>query len=119
MTWTEKEQPTLFDQQPISGLLFLDGDLIARTQETDLPHDWAKEFVGLKYPLVIFPSGAEASVATDEGGQILVCIHRQMRLPYFSDRDSAYERAVALAEDHQTVEKVDDTGLVLTLDDPE
>src|SRR5437016_222390 len=106
MAWTEKATPTPFDTQPISGLLFLDGDLIARMREPDLPLDWAKEFRGLKYPVIMFPSGAEASVITDDTNQVLVCIHRQMRLPYFTDRERAYKQATTLAEDQQTVKRV-------------
>src|SRR5258708_39568656 len=100
MGWIEKAEPTPLDTQPIPGLLFLDGDLIARTQEPDLPRDWAEEFRGLKYPVVIFPSGTEGSVVSEEG-EILVCIHREMRLPYFSDREGGYEQATTLAEAHQ------------------
>src|SRR5258708_39258596 len=99
MAWTEKYKLTSFDTQPIPGLLFLDGDLIARTQEPDLPRDWAGEFLGLKYPVVIFPSGAEASVNTDDTGHVLVSIHRQMQLPYYADRESAYTHAQVLAEE--------------------
>src|SRR5258708_16793182 len=101
MAWTEKYKLTSFDTQPIPGLLFLDGDLIARTQEPDLPRDWAREFRGLKYPVVIFPSGSEASLITDEAGHVLVGIHRQMQLPYYDDRESAYTHAEALVEEHQ------------------
>jgi len=117
MSWTEKGKPSPFDEQPISGLFFLDGDLIARTQQPDLPQDWARGFQGLKYPVVIFPSGTEGSVVSEEG-ETLVCIHRQMRLPYFSDRDRAYEQATTLAEEHQTVQRVGDAGVLLRLDDP-
>src|SRR5262245_32441965 len=118
MAWLEKGISAAFEHQPISGLFFLDGDLIARYQEQDLPRDWAQAFRGLKSPVIVFPSGVEASVSSDEAAQILVCIHRQMRLPYDDDRESAYQRAATLAEDHQAVARVGDTGLTLRLDDP-
>src|SRR5579859_245371 len=118
MGWIEKDQTTPFDTQPISGLLFLDGDLIARTQQPDLPRNWAQEFRGFKYPVIIFPSGTEASVIIDEAEQILVCIHLQMRLPYYDDRENAYMNAATLLEPHQQIDRVGETGLALWLDDP-
>lgn len=118
MTWTEKEKPTSFDTQSIPGLYFLDGDLIAKTQEPGLPRDWANEFRGLKYPMIEFPSGVEASLTTDEAGTVLVCIHRQMRLLYFTDREDAYQQASQLVEEHQSVERVGENDLELRLDDP-
>src|SRR4051812_1383981 len=48
MGWIEKGEPSPFDQQPISGLFFLDGDLLAR----EFKQDWTK---GQKFPTIVFP----------------------------------------------------------------
>lgn len=117
MTWTEKEKPTPFDNLPIHGLFFLDGDAIANTREPDLPLDWAEWARGLKYPVVLFPH-AEASLFTDENGQVLVIIHRQMCLLYFDTREKAYQRALQLTEEHQSVWKRGESAIELRLDSP-
>jgi hypothetical protein len=118
MRWIEKEKPTPFDDQPISGLFFLDGDLIANTQEPGLTKDWAEEFRGLKYPVVVFPSGAQASIVADAAQHISVCFLRDMRLPVYDIRDLAYERALALAEPEQAVHNVGEDKLELQLGYP-
>ncbi len=116
MPWTEKDTPTPFDTQPIAGLLFLDGDLLPQPHAQELFRQWAESFQGLKYPVIRFPSGTEASVIS-AGDETLVCIHRQLRLPYFDNREGAYRRASALAEDEQVVERAGETDIILRLDD--
>lgn len=118
MSWIEKSTPTPFDHQPISGLFFLDGDLIARPRHPDLPTEWTAQYRGLKYPLVVFPSGAEASLMADAEGNALVCLLRDLRLPLSDTRDGAYTRAIHVLEPEQTVYKVGDTQLDLQLGYP-
>ena len=43
MSWTEKEKPTSFDDQPIPGMFYLDGDVVAEF----VGRDWTR---GEKYP---------------------------------------------------------------------
>jgi hypothetical protein len=50
MTWVEQSRQLSFEQQPISGLAFLHGDVVARRYQ----QEWA---AGKKYPLIHFPSG--------------------------------------------------------------
>jgi hypothetical protein len=50
MSWHEKDRPTPFDDKPIEGLWFLDGDILSR----ELNQSWTK---GQKYPVIVFPSG--------------------------------------------------------------
>jgi hypothetical protein len=50
MAWLEKDQPTSFEDQPLEGLFFLHGDIIAE----EVGRDWTK---GHKYPRIAFPSG--------------------------------------------------------------
>ena len=52
MGWVEKDQPTPFDDLPLPGLWFLDGDAVAQK----IGRDWT---AGQKYSLVVFPSGEQ------------------------------------------------------------
>lgn len=92
MAWTEKHNPTSFDDQPIEGLFFLDGDLLARLFE----RDWT---VGQKYPMVAFPSGEEyqlwESADPDMGG--ILHLFGEMDLPLRIDRDRASAQAEHIA----------------------
>ncbi len=117
MSWTEKEKPSPFDKQAIRGLYFLDGDLLAKFQEGDLPEKWAEQYQGLKYPVIEFPSGIEAFPQVGGDEKIIVPIHRQMRLPYFATREDAYQRDRDLAEPHQEVSRQGEDSLHLTLED--
>jgi len=52
MSWTEKTHPTPFDNLPLPGLFFIDGDILARL----IQRNWT---AGQKLPMVAFPSGQE------------------------------------------------------------
>jgi len=119
MAWSEKEKPSPLDNQPIPGLLFLDGDLIARTKEPDLAADWAEQYKGLKYPVIVFPSGDSADISDVHPDQPTVAILRAMRLPIYDTRDSAYETAQTLLEPDWRVEKHGENQLDLWLGKPD
>jgi hypothetical protein len=92
MSWYNKETQTPFEHQPIEGLFFLHGDVVAKAMD----RDWTE---GMKYPGIIFPSGAvqEIWTAKPEVGGILVHLFGEMDLPLYSDRDTAYEHAKDIA----------------------
>ncbi len=92
MAWTEKEKPTPFDAQPIRGLYFLDGDVVARR----IGRDWT---AGQKYPMVAFPSGVECMLweSSDPDQVGIVHIYGEMDLPLQDTRDKAFEQANAIA----------------------
>lgn len=93
MGWIEKGQPTPFDEQPIEGLFFLDGDALARLYQ----RDWTS---GQKYPMIAFPSGEECTLwessNPDAGG--IVHVFGEMDLPLRDTRDEALQRARHVAE---------------------
>lgn len=93
MSWIEKRQPTPFDEQPLPGLYFLDGDLLAH--RTQIP--WT---TGQKLAMVAFPSRREfelwESSNPDAGG--IVHVFGEMDLPYRDTRDRAFEQASDIAE---------------------
>ena len=104
MSWIEKRQRTSFDDLPIHGLHFLDGDMLARLfalkyGAAEMPFfnpDWLKE---QKLPQVQFPSGLSFDIwesRPEHGG--IIHIYGEMDLPYFDTRDSAWERANDIAE---------------------
>lgn len=105
MSWIEKHQRASFDELPIHGLHFLDGDVLARifalkygAVETPLFNpDWLKE---QKLPQVQFPSGQSFDIwetSSPESGGI-IHIYGEMDLPYFDTRDRAWEQANDIAE---------------------
>lgn len=105
MSWIEKKQRTSFDELPIHGLHFLDGDVLARVlalkyDETKTPFfnpEWLKE---QKLPQVQFPSGLTFDIwesSSPESGGI-VHIYGEMDLPYFDTRDGAWALANDIAE---------------------
>ena len=105
MSWIEKNQRASFDELPIHGLHFLDGDILARLfalkyNEAKTPifnPDWLKE---QKLPQVQFPSGLTFDIwetSSPESGGI-IHIYGEMDLPYFDTRDRAWEQANDIAE---------------------
>jgi len=105
MAWLEKGQPTSFDDLPIYGLCFLDGNMLARLLtlkygEVETPFfnpDWLKE---QKLPQIEFPSGLSFDIwetSNPEYGGI-VHVFGEMDLPYFDTRDSAWKAADEIAE---------------------
>ncbi len=105
MSWIEKRQRASFDELPIHGLHYLDGDVLARLlalkyQETQTPFfkpEWLKQ---QKSPQVQFPSGMSFDIwetSSPESGGI-VHIYGEMDLPYFDTRDRAFDQANDIAE---------------------
>lgn len=91
MTWYHKEDPTPFDDKPIEGLQFLDGDVLAWLMGSH----WV---AGQKYPMVEFPSGHAFDIWEDSISRI-IHIYGEMDLLLHSSRDEALKRANAIAED--------------------
>lgn len=93
MGWVKKEEPTPFDGLPLSGLFFLDGDILARL--------WGRDWtVGEKFPMIAFPSGEEFQIwesSNPERGGI-VHIFGEMDLPLKGARDEAYSQACYVGE---------------------
>lgn len=91
--WVEKNQPTPFDDVPLTGLFLLDGDLLALL----VGRDWT---AGQKLPMIAFPSGAEFQLwesGQPEAGGILH-LFGEMDLPYQGTRDDAFEQAETIAD---------------------
>jgi len=93
MGWSKKEEPTPFDGMPLSGLFFLDGDILARL--------WGRDWTaGEKFPMIAFPSGEEFEIWESgnpaRGG--IVHIFGEMDLPLKGMRDEAYAQASYIGE---------------------
>jgi hypothetical protein len=116
MSWIEKDQPTPFDDRPLTGLVFLDGDVLARV----VGRDWT---AGQKLPLIAFPSGKECQLWESSDPEVggIVHIYGELDLAYRQSRDRAYDQACSIAEQvGYLVRKVGDDGLeVLGQDDDE
>src|SRR5258708_7325785 len=92
MSWLPKEQSSSFDRAAISGLHFLDGDLLARA----LAVEWTKD---QKFPLIQFPSGLPYDLwESGEPNNPTVHLFGEMDLAYQDTRDTAYTRAMDIAE---------------------
>lgn len=93
MGWVEKEQATPFDNLPIQGLFYLDGDMLARL----IRRNWT---VGEKLPMIAFPSGKECEVweTSNPEAEGIVHVFGEMDLPYRDTRDRAFEQANDIAE---------------------
>lgn len=93
MGWVEKGQPTWFDDKEISGLYFLDGDVVAEY----VGKDWTR---GQKYPLIVFPSGVECDLweSSHPGSLGVVHLFGELDLPLKSSRDEALDLAMEIAE---------------------
>lgn len=93
MGWSKKEEPTPFDGMPLSGLFFLDGDILARL--------WGRDWtVGEKFPMIAFPSGEEFQIweSSDPERGGIVHIFGEMDLPLKGTRDEAYTQASYVGE---------------------
>jgi hypothetical protein len=86
MSWYHTETPTPFDHQPIEGLFYLHGSILA----TITQRDWT---VGMKYPMIAFPSGE----ATEIWENNLLHLFGEMDLPLFATRDEGYNQAAKIA----------------------
>ncbi len=93
MPWYSKEQSTPFDSTEIPGLEFLHGDVLARHYQ----QMWVE---GKKYPIITFPSGVQREIVSTEDHQgEAVHIFDQITLNLRSNRDQAYDEALALARE--------------------
>jgi hypothetical protein len=86
MTWYRKEAPTPFEQQPLEGLFFLDGDLVARVVQ----QVWTE---GMKSARIAFPSGAVFELWESN----LLHFFGELDLPLFSTRDEGQQAASEIA----------------------
>lgn len=92
MAWTRKEQPHPLDNQPIEGLFFLVGDILAERHHAP----WVK---GEKMPLIRFRSGETCQLWEGrEPGNPIVHLFGEMDLPLKSTPDEAFAQAVDIAE---------------------
>jgi hypothetical protein len=93
MSWTEKRKPTPFDNKPIEGLQFLDGDILAQL----FGRDWTK---GQKYPVIVFPSGQQCDIweSGDPNNAGVLHLFGELDLRYNDRRDNAYAHAQDIAE---------------------
>jgi hypothetical protein len=109
MSWYSKEHETIFDRTPIEGLFFLHGDVISRQVNTL----WT---IGMKYPLIAFPSGLARELWDGRGGEQSIIVHLfgEMDLPLIADRDHAFEQANDIARQvGYRAEKRDENALEL------
>ena len=93
MSWYRKQDATPFDQVAIAGLFFLDGDIVSRATY----NQWT---VGMKFPLIAFPSGVTREVwsFTSDPHDLLVHLFGELDLRLFSDRDAGFRQAFSIAE---------------------
>ncbi len=93
MPWYEKEHSTPFDTQPINGLYFLNGDLLAQQYN----QEWVK---GKKYPTISFPSGLARELwdSSDNGG--ILNIFGAFELQRKTTRDEGFEGAIEFASEY-------------------
>lgn len=98
MPWYSKEQPTPFDNSPLEGLSFLNGDILSQLYH----QEW---IAGKKYPLISFPSGLSREVweSAQQRDEASVQILGVLDLPYKSTSDEAHERLLALPEEQGLV----------------
>ena len=104
MSWVEKRASTSFDELPIHGLHFLDGDILARlltlkygAVETPFFNpNWLKN---QKLPQVEFPSGLSFDVwESSPEAEATVHLFGEMDLSYRSTRGEALSHAQRIAE---------------------
>jgi hypothetical protein len=86
MAWYRKEAPTPFEQQPLEGLFFLDGDVVAKVVD----QSWSE---GMKYPMIAFPSGAVFELWESN----LPHFFGEMDLPLVGTRHDGHEAASDIA----------------------
>lgn len=90
MGWQLKDQPTNFDQDPIEGLYFINGDY----RDKRFPDGIAP---GYKFAQIRFPSGVIHQVWEGETSPI-VNIFGELDLPFHIDRNQAFEIAFDIGE---------------------
>jgi len=90
MSWFEKSEQTLFDTIAVSGLFFLDGDVLSRVNQ----QPWT---VSMKYPMVMFPSGHAYPAWPGREQQVIVHLFGEMDLLLQSDCAAAFKQADEIA----------------------
>ena len=90
MAWLEKQIAAPFERQPIDGLFFLDGDVLARA----VGRDWTR---GQKYARIAFPSGVKCDLWAGRDNPI-VHLFGEMDLSLEATRDEAFEQAFDIGE---------------------
>lgn len=93
MSWYHKETQTPFDTNPIDGVFFLHGDILARVVQ----QEWTK---GMKYPMLDFPSGVACELWETGGSASGALLHLfgEMDIPLNSTQEQALERASDIAK---------------------
>jgi hypothetical protein len=111
MSWYNKEHPSPFDNARFEGLVFIDGDIVARR----IQQDWTK---GEKAPMILFPSRVICEIwesGHPERDGCIVHLFGEMDLPLCHTRDQAYIQAQDIAaEVGYRAQKVGDNQLELT-----
>ncbi len=90
MSWIDKEKSTSFEHEPIEGLYFIDGDVLAAL----IKPDWTK---GEKLPKIAFPSGQRFDIWEGSKSPV-IHIYGEMDLRLRDTRDAAYQHANNIAE---------------------
>ena len=92
MPWLERQQQASFENQPINGLAFLHGDVVARQYQ----QEWVR---GKKYPLITYPSGTTRELTQNEETANIV-LFGDVTLPFGITRAEAVK--TLSAQPHQT-----------------
>lgn len=90
MSWYSKEIKRDIDHEPIEGLFFLHGAIVAKLRNWS----WAEN---MKSPRILFPSGLERGICAFDCP--LVQLFNALDLPLFETRDEAYITAMEWNED--------------------
>ena len=90
MSWFDKSEQTRFDSIAVSGLFFLDGDVLSRVNQ----QPWT---INLKYPMVMFPSGCAYPAWQGRRDQVIVHLFGEMDLLLQSDCADAFKQADEIA----------------------
>src|SRR5262245_50688168 len=92
MGWIEKSISAPFENKPIPGLFFIDGDIAARR----IPNAGTE---GMKFPTIVFPSGVICDLwESSDPDNAIVHISGEMDLPLWDTRDAALTHAKDIAE---------------------
>src|SRR5260221_13069327 len=92
MGWIEKGTSASFENRPIPGLFFINGDYVAHK----IPNAGTE---GQKYPTIVFPSGIQCDLwESSDPTNAIVHISGEMDLPLNDTRDAALTLAQDIAE---------------------
>jgi hypothetical protein len=90
VSWFEKPEETVFDRLALSGLFFLDGDVLSLVRQ----RPWT---LNMKYPMVMFPSGSAFPVWHGRDERVIVHLFGEMDLYLHSDCAAARVEADEIA----------------------